>query len=62
MNYAYFKDLPLKTLFSFDGYKCIKKSNKTANFVELNHWCYFGMNDICRVNDYCQLPSNYNID
>ena len=58
-QYAYFNELPLKTIFSQNGNQYIKQSTKTAKIVKPveydNTWFYFGKRDLCVTNEYCRL-------
>jgi hypothetical protein len=58
-QYAYFNELPLKTIFSYNGNQWIKQSTRTAKIVkpvEYNsNWFYFGKRDLCITNVHCRL-------
>tara|TARA_Y100000361_G_scaffold25031_3_gene20092 strand:+ start:2304 stop:2495 length:192 start_codon:yes stop_codon:yes gene_type:complete len=58
-QYIYFKDLPIKSIFSRNGNQWIKKSMRTAQIVKPiefnNNWFYFGDRDLCVVGRYCPI-------
>lgn len=54
-QYAYFDELPLKTVFHYNGNTWIKKSTKTAKLVEYNKTFYFAKKDLCIVGVYTRI-------
>lgn len=48
-QYAYFDELPLKTIFSYNGDNCVKQSTRTAIFTEYGRVFYFSGKDLCIV-------------
>tara|TARA_R110000764_G_scaffold217351_1_gene304479 strand:- start:41 stop:298 length:258 start_codon:yes stop_codon:yes gene_type:complete len=59
MQYVYFKELPVGTLFSLNGTRFSKRSTKTAALVEFNRWFYFRQKDLCVVGKYSRLAADY---
>ena len=59
MQYAYFKELPVGTLFSLNGTRYSKRSSRTAALVEFDRWFYFGQKDLCVVGKYSRLAADY---
>ena len=59
MQYIHFNELPVNCEFSYNGNVCVKQSTRTANMPEFNRWFYFGMRDLCVVNQYCRLDTDY---
>ncbi len=51
-RYEYFKWLPINTYFSFNGSKCIKRTSRTAEYIEYGRRFYFAQKDLCIVGDY----------
>ena len=58
-QYAYFNELPAKTVFNYNGNLCIKQSTRTAKYTAYDHWFYFGQRDLCIVGTYSRLDSEY---
>lgn len=58
-QYAYFKELPAKTVFNYNGNRCVKQSTRTAKYIDYKHWFYFGQNDLCVVGNYSRLDKGY---
>ena len=62
-QYAYFNELPVKTIFSRDGNQYIKQSTRTVKIVKpveySNSWFYFGNHDLCIVNNHSRLARLY---
>ena len=58
MQYVYFKELPVGTLFSLNGTRFSKRSSRTAALVEFDRWFYFGQKDLCVVTHraHCLEP------
>lgn len=58
-QYAYFNELPVKTVFNLNGNTWIKRSTRTAEIVDpgcyAGMWFYFGKRDLCVVNTYSRL-------
>jgi len=59
MQYVYFKELPVGTLFSLNGTRFSKRSTRTAALVEFDRWFYFGQKDLCVVGPYSRLAADY---
>lgn len=58
-QYAYFKELPIRTHFVLNGNACIKQSSRTAYIDYAKRWFYFGQNDLCIVGNYSRLDTDY---
>jgi len=54
-QYIYFKDLPQKAEFIYNGNLCIKKSSRTMIFIGYVRWFYAGQRDLCVVGKYCSF-------
>lgn len=58
-QYAYFNELPLKTVFSSNGNMWVKRSTRTAKLVEYRKTFYFDKKHLCIVGEYSRLSANY---
>jgi len=58
-QYAYYKELPVGTHYSYNGNHWIKQSTRTAQLPEYDRWFYFGEFDLCVVGRYCRLGETY---
>ncbi len=62
MQYAYFNELPPKTIFTRNGNLCQKRSTRTADIdteTYSNLWFYFNQRDLCVVGNYSRLDVDY---
>jgi hypothetical protein len=48
-QYAYFTDLPIGSVFAYNGNACQKTSTRTARLVEYGLTFYFRRRDLCVV-------------
>lgn len=56
-QYVYFSELPVGTLFAYNGNACKKVSTRTALYVEYNRRFYFRRSDLCVVGIHNRIEA-----
>lgn len=57
--YIYFDELPPQTEFTLNGNNYIKQSSRTAYLLDYGRWFYMAARDLCIVDSYSRLDSDY---